>query len=182
MRTVLNLPGGDGKPQGRALTRSVVVGRDAGCDVVLEDAGVSRRHARLDPGDGGWHVTDLGSANGTWVNGARLDEAFLLGGERIRFGTVEGSFDLTEDDLVGASAKLRQTLSVKPVRRARPLAAFWVVTAAVLSLLAATLWHRGCLSRGPRAQSPAAARARARTSSSIAGVRRPVKVFCWLTW
>ena len=164
MRAVLTLAGSGGKPEGRGLTRSVVVGRDEACDVVLDEAGVSRRHARLDPGDGGWHVTDLGSANGTWVNGTRLDEAFLLGGESLRFGTVEGTFELTEDDLVGASAKLRQTLSVKPVGRARPVAAFWAVTAGVLALLAATLWNRGCLSRAPVSRQSAAA-SWARTSS-----------------
>ena len=147
MRAVLTLPGGGGAMESRSLTRSVVVGRDATCDLVLDDAGVSRRHARLDPGDGGWHVTDLGSANGTCVNGTRLDEAFLVGGETLRFGTVEGTFSLTEDELT-ASVKLRQTLSVTPVRRARPVAAFWAVTAGVLALLGATLWHKGCSTKG----------------------------------
>ena len=42
--------------------------------------------------------------------------------------------------------------------------------------------HRTRLSMRPRFYSPARVRARANTSSSIAGVSRPVKVFCWLTW
>ena len=157
MRAVLTFPGSGGTPESKSLARSVVVGRDAASDVVLDEVGVSRRHARLDPGDGGWHATDLGSVNGTWVNGTRLDEAFLVGGETLRFGTVECSFELTEDDLVGASAKLRQTLTVRPVRRAKPVAAFWAVTAGVLALLGATLWHRGCLARPPAARQSAVA-------------------------
>ncbi len=146
MRAVLTLPGNGGTSASRNLLRSTVVGRDEGCDVVLDHPGVSRRHARLDPGDGGWHVTDLGSANGTWINGERLDEAFLLGGEKIRFGTVDAAFALREDDLT-ASVKLRQTLTVRPVRRARPVAAVCAVTVGVFALLAATAWHRGCLVR-----------------------------------
>lgn len=146
MRAVLTLPGNGGTPVSRNLLRSTVVGRDEGCEVVLDHPGVSRRHARLDPGDGGWHVTDLGSANGTWINGERLDEAFLVGDEKIRFGTVDADFALREDDLT-ASVKLRQTLTVRPARRARPVAAVCAVTVGVFALLAATAWHRGCFAR-----------------------------------
>jgi hypothetical protein len=160
-----------------------VVGRDEGCEIVLDHPGVSRRHARLDPGDGGWHVTDLGSANGTWVNGERLDEAFLLGGEKIRFGTVDGAFALSEDERT-ASVKLRQTLTVRPARRARPVAAVCAVTAGVLALLFATAWHRGCFA-GPR---PAARSGRAvppvrpdQTVQTVQPVRpvQPVQPASW---
>src|SRR5271165_1664094 len=46
------------------------VGRSRECDVVLDDAGISRRHAELRPGPDGWTVEDLGSTNGVRVNGA----------------------------------------------------------------------------------------------------------------
>jgi predicted component of type VI protein secretion system len=65
-----------------------VVGRDALCDLVLDDAQVSRRHACLDVGEDG-HVTlrNLASRNGTWVDGRRLEEPVpLLGGEEIAVG------------------------------------------------------------------------------------------------
>ncbi len=52
----------------------LVVGRDADCEVPVTDEGVSRRHLRIEPGAGGLRatVTDLGSINGTWVEGRRI--------------------------------------------------------------------------------------------------------------
>ena len=49
--------------------RETVVGRDPECDAVLDDDRVSRRHARLIPGSSGWSIVDLGSKNGTLVDG-----------------------------------------------------------------------------------------------------------------
>lgn len=71
-----------------ALSRVVVVGRDVGCDLALPDEQVSRRHAALEPrGDGTVVLTDLGSTNGTFVNGHRLAGPVLLsGGEELRLG------------------------------------------------------------------------------------------------
>ncbi len=68
---------------------AVTLGRAADCEVVLPaDETVSRQHARLDRREGGWTVTDLGSRNGTFVNGRRVagttsvgeDDRVLLGG------------------------------------------------------------------------------------------------------
>jgi ABC transport system ATP-binding/permease protein len=60
-----------------AAGTSVVLGRDPTCDVVLEDLLVSRAHARVVRGPGGWTVEDLGSRNGTFVDGARVERAEL---------------------------------------------------------------------------------------------------------
>ncbi len=51
----------------------LVIGRDRGVDLVVRDSAVSRRHAELVGRNGGWTVCDLGSANGTKVNGARVN-------------------------------------------------------------------------------------------------------------
>lgn len=67
---------------------TVVIGRDPECDLQLEDAGVSRRHAvvHADSSDGVW-IEDMGSANGTFVDGRRvLGRVRLTGGEWIRIG------------------------------------------------------------------------------------------------
>lgn len=72
-----------------------LVGRSRECDVVVEDANVSRRHAEIRPQAGGWTIADLGSTNGVVVNGRRIDGPAALGpGDRIVLGTTELEFEL----------------------------------------------------------------------------------------
>ncbi len=72
------------------------VGRSRDCDVVLEDAGVSRRHAELRPGPDGWTVADLGSTNGVRVNGAQVRGVQLLrSGDLLELGSTEIVFELS---------------------------------------------------------------------------------------
>jgi putative serine protease PepD len=66
----------------------VVLGRQQGCDLVVRDARASRRHLELTPENGGLRLRDLGSANGTYLDGKKVDEAALEGGEEIRIGAV----------------------------------------------------------------------------------------------
>ena len=59
----------------------------------LSDSTVSRRHAELTPDGGQWFVRDLGSQNGTWVNGVRIDERTRLKpGDQVRCGATLVSF------------------------------------------------------------------------------------------
>ena len=69
-----------------------VIGRSRECDVVLDDANVSRRHAELRPSGGAWIVIDLGSTNGVKVNGRAIS-----GPQPLRSGdtVVLGSSTLT---------------------------------------------------------------------------------------
>ena len=64
----------------------LVVGReDAG--LTIEDEEISRRHAVIRPGDGGVEIEDLGSRNGTFVNGVRIESATrLAGGDTVKLG------------------------------------------------------------------------------------------------
>ncbi len=72
------------------------IGRSRDCDVVLEDAGVSRRHAEIRPGPGGWTVADLGSTNGVRVNGAEVRGAHSLApGDRVELGSTEIVFEIS---------------------------------------------------------------------------------------
>ncbi len=50
----------------------VLIGRGADCQLILDDDYVSTRHARIVAGDSGIYVEDLGSTNGTYVNGQRI--------------------------------------------------------------------------------------------------------------
>ncbi|HEU6449892.1 MAG TPA: adenylate/guanylate cyclase domain-containing protein [Gemmatimonadaceae bacterium] len=65
-----------------------VVGRAAGCDIVLLDPTVSRRHAELGCRKDEVAVRDLGSANGVFVNGERVEEAVVHEGDEVGFGAV----------------------------------------------------------------------------------------------
>lgn len=64
---------------------SYTIGRD-NCDVVLADPAVSRRHARLTVETNRVTLHDVASANGTWVDGARVDEATITVDSELRFG------------------------------------------------------------------------------------------------
>lgn len=64
----------------------LMVGRDLECDIVLSDPTVSRRHVRLVFSDGTWSLRDLGSTNGTSVNGSLVKRCQLRPGDRLRLG------------------------------------------------------------------------------------------------
>ena len=64
----------------------VVLGRDPDADVRLRDAKISRRHCEINRLDGELVVRDLGSTNGTFVNGIRIDRAVLSPGDRLALG------------------------------------------------------------------------------------------------
>jgi hypothetical protein len=73
-----------------------VVGRSRDCDIVLDDVGISRRHAEIRPGPDGWTVTDLGSTNGVRVNGEGVHGARpLYPGDRVEVGSTEIVFEIT---------------------------------------------------------------------------------------
>lgn len=69
-------------------TETLTLGRDLGCDVVLGEPTVSRRHATLHFRDGAWIVQDLGSRNGTAVNRRRVVRCRLAPGDRLAVGEL----------------------------------------------------------------------------------------------
>jgi len=72
-----------------ALTQAVtVMGRGQEADLQVADTGVSRRHAELRLEPGGVRLVDLGSTNGTRVNGSRTAETVLADGDRIELGAT----------------------------------------------------------------------------------------------
>jgi len=73
--------------------RVLVVGRGSDCDLDVADGTVSRRHAGLARRDGAWTIEDLGSRNGTFVNGWRVRESGPLEpGDAVRLGQVQWVF------------------------------------------------------------------------------------------
>jgi pSer/pThr/pTyr-binding forkhead associated (FHA) protein len=70
-------------------TAPLVIGRDRSVELVLGDQEVSRRHARLETQNGTVFVRDLGSSNGTFLNGRRLTHAIeLREGDEVDVGTT----------------------------------------------------------------------------------------------
>ncbi len=73
----------------------VTLGRSRQCDVVLADPNVSRQHAEIRPRGGGWMLNDLGSTNGSTLNGRRIDGPEMLKpGDEIEVGTSVMRFEL----------------------------------------------------------------------------------------
>jgi pSer/pThr/pTyr-binding forkhead associated (FHA) protein len=67
------------------------LGRAPRADFVVDAALVSRLHCRLTLDDDGLGVEDLGSTNGTWVNGRKIARAPLMAGDKLKVGRVEFS-------------------------------------------------------------------------------------------
>jgi hypothetical protein len=77
-------------PPGGAL-----IGRSRECDIVLDDANVSRRHAEISPSGQSWLIQDLGSTNGVRVNGRAVDGPHPLeSGDQVELGTVAVRFEV----------------------------------------------------------------------------------------
>ena len=73
--------------------RALVLGRSRECDVRVEDANVSRRHAEIRQENGAFWIVDLGSTNGIEVNGRRTDRAKLAGNDTIVLGRTRLVFE-----------------------------------------------------------------------------------------
>jgi hypothetical protein len=73
----------------------VTLGRSRQCDIVVNDSNVSREHAEIRPRGGSWVLTDLGSTNGSSLNGRRIDGPEVLKpGDEIELGTSLMTFEL----------------------------------------------------------------------------------------
>ena len=79
------------------IEKTSTIGREPGLDIVLPDGSVSRKHARIEKRGEAFFVLDLGSANGTFLNGAKVTEVELHGGQFLRFGTLNFEVELPDE-------------------------------------------------------------------------------------
>jgi serine phosphatase RsbU (regulator of sigma subunit) len=96
---------------------TVSIGRASDCTIPIKDRYLSRKHAEIVAQDGGWYVKDLGSANGTYLNGTRVErDSPLRTGDRIRLGDTEIVFVSTEHNtdkmLAVAEAPVSATIAI----------------------------------------------------------------------
>ena len=68
------------------------IGRSPDCGIFLDDVTVSRKHAVLAERDGGFHIEDQGSLNGTFVNRKRVESALLEDGDELQIGKYRLTF------------------------------------------------------------------------------------------
>lgn len=81
------------------------IGRSSDCDICVAAAHLSRRHAELTVADGVLYIKDLGSANGTYLNGKRITEARVKRGDELRFDTLSFGVIGPADDMAKTSVR-----------------------------------------------------------------------------
>lgn len=83
----------------------VIIGRDAVCDIVLYGSNVSRNHASVEKKGEKIYITDLGSKNGTYVNGARITGSHVIqAGDTILIGSTKLSLNKQAQDILNEIA------------------------------------------------------------------------------
>ncbi|MCB9727426.1 MAG: sigma 54-dependent Fis family transcriptional regulator [Deltaproteobacteria bacterium] len=105
--------------------RLIHIGSAPDNDLVVDSPTVSRQHARLEFVGPGYLLRDLGSKNGTFVDGVRVMEAFVTAGARVRLGTAEMEFRLEDEtvqvalsraerygQLIGRSSQMREIFAL----------------------------------------------------------------------
>lgn len=101
----------------------ILVGREEGADIVIDNPSVSRRHAEFRKEGVGWVLWDLGSSNGTFLNGARLEGPHpVVPGDEIGFGKFSIVFEREVGEPAPPAAKVRPptgaahegTMHIKP--------------------------------------------------------------------
>ncbi len=93
------------------------VGRSEENDIVVQDPNVSRRHARLVRSENGFVVEDLGSTNGTLLDGAPIDRERIEGGDELTFGGITARFVRRADGPGSSSPRNRQDLGGSGARK-----------------------------------------------------------------
>ncbi len=124
--TLVVMKGADAGKRFALGKKRLVVGKGSSCDLQFVDATVSRQHIEIAADDDTYSVRDLGSTNGTQINGTRIKEAFLSPGDRIQVGNIElmfqpiyetpeeSEYQATErfGNLVAASASMKSILGL----------------------------------------------------------------------
>ncbi|MFV1959066.1 MAG: sigma 54-interacting transcriptional regulator [Planctomycetota bacterium] len=128
LRLFVKSPGHDERVYDVEPEREAVVGRDPEAVIPVEDRTLSRRHCRFYLGQDGWRLTDLGSKNGTFLDGELILDDRLRDGDRVEIGEThiavyligDGSANdphATVDDLVRQSIQGRRRHAAEERRR-----------------------------------------------------------------
>lgn len=102
--------------------QTLVIGRKKDCDIVVTETTISRQHARIEIMENSWHVTDLDSSNGTFVNGKRVAVSELKNGDELRTGSIPFLVEIEEVVVVGGGRPPAPEPVPKPLGAAAPAA------------------------------------------------------------
>jgi pSer/pThr/pTyr-binding forkhead associated (FHA) protein len=98
----------------------ITIGRQDDNDIVFPgDMRVSRHHAEVQDRDGDWFLRDLRSRNGSFLNGQRITESPLRGGDRIRIGGATFVFSAEHDPMATVADTRATELAAKPALSTR---------------------------------------------------------------
>ncbi|WP_223788661.1 FHA domain-containing protein [Marinicella meishanensis] len=136
------------------LRGSTIIGRHSECHICVNADGISRKHAQIDAEATGLVVTDLGSSNGTFVNGKKVEKADLSVGDELKLDNIRFLVQtpgMTDPALEGAS-KDKPAKSSPTAQHAVPADSGggggmlkWVITILVLGGAVAGAWKMGYL-------------------------------------
>lgn len=131
---VLRGVSGEGFGRSYPLVGPTIVGRAPECALRLDESGLSRQHARLIPTNDGLQIEDLGSTNGTFLNGKRVQRAIVQPGDEVGFDTLR--FHLVAPGQPESIHVPARTATAAPARRG--ISPWWWVGVAGLGL--AAIW------------------------------------------
>lgn len=127
------------------VTGPVVIGRAAEADISVAAEEISRRHALVKPTPDGLQVEDLGSSNGTFVNGKRVQQGFLKPGDELRLDAVRLILVAPGMEMAQQATRVAAPPVQAPVASSAGMSK-WVpimLTAAALVVIVALLLSRG---------------------------------------
>lgn len=91
---ILQITSGEHAGQTFLMEGPMTVGRDTGAQIRINDRSISRKHARIEQRDGSFYVVDLGSQNGTRLDGSPVTESPLPDSCKLQFGAIEADFNV----------------------------------------------------------------------------------------
>lgn len=124
----------------------VVIGRAAEADISVAAEEISRRHALVKPTPDGLSVEDLGSSNGTYINGKRVQQGFLAAGDELRLDAVRFILVAPGMEMAQQTTRLAAPEAAKPAASGGSSVSKWVpimLTAAAVLVIVALVLSRG---------------------------------------
>ena len=119
MASLFVIQGADQGKRFELKSKSMALGRDHSNPIRLHDTEVSRRHAEVRQVDTTFRIVDLGSANGTYVNGQPVDQSPLNSGDRLQLGQTVMLFNeggsAADRDLTARVDMLSRTQPGRPL-------------------------------------------------------------------